>query len=319
MSPRFVRCALLLVLLVDEPASAAAATDEPEALAELTLPVAVADADWKPLYEAVDGELERRLRERLTSDPTMRRLIRQKRLAVGLVDLADPANPRFARIHGNHMMYAASLPKIAILLAAYEAFEDGSLEETPEIHQKLADMIRVSSNSAATEMIDLLSFERIGATLTDSRYELYDRERGGGLWVGKRYAKQGRRYPDPMTGLSHAATVTQVCRFYYLVATGRVINPERSSQMLDELGEPGLNHKFVREVSKLAPGARLFRKSGTWRDWHSDSILVWGPDWRRYILVAMTESPEGNAVLARLVPAAEELLRPAGELVAQRP
>ena len=243
--------------------------------------------------------------------PERRRLPRRKKLAVGVVDLTDPARPRFARANGNVTMYAASLPKIAILLAAYEAFEDGSLEETAEVHATLGRMIRVSSNSAATEMIDRLGFERIAATLTDPRYELYDPERGGGLWVGKRYAKQGRRVPDPLTGLSHAATATQVCRFYYLLATGRVISAERSRQILGDLADPGLHHKFVGVVEKRAPRARLFRKSGTWQIWHSDSILVWGGSWRRYILAAMVESEQGNRIVEGLVPVVEEALRPA--------
>ena len=276
------------------------------------LPVVVTDARWRSLYDSADAELERRLTRGLAGDPERGRLLRRKKLAVGLVDLADPAQPRFARANGNVMMYAASLPKIAILLAAYQAFEDGALEETPARHETLGRMIRVSSNSAATEMIDLLGFERIAATLTDPRYELYDRSRGGGLWVGKRYAKQGRRYPDPLTGLSHGATATQVCRFYYLLATGRVISPERSRQILGDLADPGLHHKFVRAVERRAPRARLFRKSGTWQSWHSDSILVWGRVWRRYILVAMVESEHGDRIIEELVPVVEEALRPVG-------
>ena len=276
------------------------------------LPAVVADSEWRSLYRSVDAELEQRLVRGLEAEPLRKRLLRRKKLAIGLVDLADPARPRFARVNGNVMMYAASLPKIAILLAAYEAFEEGSLEETEEAHEALGRMIRVSSNSAATEMIDRLGFERIAATLENPRYELYDRDRGGGLWVGKRYARQGRRSPDPLHGLSHGATATQVCRFYYLLATGRVISVERSRQMLGDLAQPGLHHKFVGAVEKRAPRARLFRKSGTWKIWHSDSILVWGRAWRRYILVAMVESELGDEILEQLVPVAEGALRPAG-------
>ncbi len=306
--------ALLLWLTLQDPATAATGAGSPSPAPQrppaVALPVAVADADWRPLSESLDPVLERRLVLALEADPERRRLMRGRKLAVGVVDLTDPARPKFGRVNGSVMMYAASLPKIAILLAAYEAFEDGSLPESIEIHDALARMIRVSSNSDATDMIDRLGFERIAATLTDPRYELYDRRRGGGLWVGKRYAKAGRRYPDPLTGISHGATVTQVCRFYYLLATGRVISPERSRQMLGDLADPGLHHKFVSVVEKQAPRARLYRKSGTWRIWHSDSILVWSPGWRRYILVAMTESENGERILREIVPVVEEALRP---------
>ena len=41
------------------------------------------------------------------------------------------------------------------------------------------------------------------------------------------------------------------------------------------LGDPGIDHKFVRTLKRLAPEAELYRKSGSWRDWHADSVLVW--------------------------------------------
>lgn len=110
-----------------------------------------------------------------------------------------------------------------------------------------------------------------------------------------------------MRGISHAATVTQVCRFYYLVATGRIIGPERSRQMLEDLSQPGLHHKFVGVLERRAPAAQLFRKSGTWRDWHSDSVLVWGPE-RRYILVALAETPRGEAILRGLAGTVDDVL-----------
>ena len=91
-----------------------------------------------------------------------------------------------------------------------------------------------------------------------------------------------------------------------------MISPERSRQILDHLADPGLHHKFVAAVEQRAPRARLFRKSGTWKVWHSDSILVWGQRWRRYILVAMVESEQGNRVIEQLVPVVEEALRPGG-------
>jgi len=276
------------------------------------LPSPVPDGAWHSLYESGDPELQAALERALNAKPEWKTLIRKKKMAVGVVDLSEIDEPRFARVNGPVMMYAASLPKIAILLAVYQSFEDGSVEETDEIHADLAAMIRTSSNEAATRMIDLVGFDKIEEVLTDPRYELYDPDHGGGLWVGKRYAKTGKRVGDPIANISHAATATQVCRFYYLLATGRIISPERSRQMLEDLSDPGLHHKFVGVLEKRAPLARLFRKSGSWKQWHSDSILVWGMTWRRYILVAMVESANGETIMRQLVPVVEGLLRPPG-------
>jgi len=270
-------------------------------------------ARWVPLYDQVDARLQNALEQRVNANAEWRRLAQRKQLAIGIVDLgASGANPRFARVNGNQMMYAASLPKIAILLSAYVAFEDGSLPETDAYHSDLTDMIRVSSNAAATRMIDAVGMAKIESVMRDPRFGFYDEARGGGLWVGKRYAATGVRRGDPLFNISHGATATQVCRFYYQLAMGHLISPERSAQMLDDLSHPGIHHKFVAEIEKRAPLARIFRKSGTWRNWHADSVLVRGPDWRNYILVALVESPNGETILRGLVPAVEGILHPTG-------
>ncbi|MDX1507101.1 MAG: serine hydrolase [Woeseiaceae bacterium] len=275
----------------------------------LCVPHAFAE-DWLPLYQRVDPELQRQLEERIAQNPEWARLVGRKQMAIGLVDLSGDV-PRFARVNGNQMMYAASLPKIAILLAAYVSFEDGSLEETVEVHEDLANMIRVSSNSAATRLIDRIGMKKIQSVLRDPQFGFYDEERGGGLWVGKRYASAGPRVGDPMHGISHGATATQVCRFFYLLASGRLISPERSAMMLEDLVDPRLHHKFVSQIEERAPRARIFRKSGTWKNWHSDAVLVQGTVWRDYILVGLVESPNGESILRHVLPAVEELIVPA--------
>ena len=269
-----------------------------------------AQTTWEPLYNRVDPEFQAALEQRLNANKEWKRLIQNKKMAIGVVDMSGEV-PRFARVNGNQMMYAASLPKIAILLAAYVSFEDGSLQEIDEIMQDLQDMIQVSSNSAATRMIDRIGMKKIQSVLRDPQYGFYDEKRGGGLWVGKRYAGSGPRSGDPMFNISHGATATQVCRFFYLLATHRLINEHRSDQMLADLVDPHLHHKFVSQLDELAPKATLFRKSGTWRQWHSDAIMVQGKQWRNYILVGLIESENGEQILRTVLPAVEELMVPA--------
>ncbi|MFT5143335.1 MAG: beta-lactamase class A [Rhodothermales bacterium] len=294
---------VLVFVLLAAPAVRAQSTSSP-------LPIVVQDDAWHPLRETLDPRLQTRLQDRLKENRKWSRLIAEKKMAVGLVDITDPENPRFARVNGNTMIYAASLPKIAILLAVEQAVQDGRLEMTSELDQDLNDMIRRSSNIAATANIDRVGLEFIDNVLKDERYMLYDPAEGGGLWVGKRYAKTGVRIPDPIAGLSHGATVSQVCRFYYLLATGRLVSRERSKHMLGVMTDPGINHKFVYAIAQRAPRARLFRKSGSWKNWHADSIMVWGPGWRRYILVSLVEDEDGEKILRDLLPVVEGVLRP---------
>ncbi len=302
----FGALALLLALAV----SSAAAEDAPPPSFDADVPFTIADSNWVPLYDQLDPSFQKELDAVLKANPEWNKLVRAKKLAVGVVDLSDPAGPRFARVNGNTMMYAASLPKVAILLAAYESIDRGLIALTPEVAEDMDQMIRVSSNAAATRMIERVGFDTIEEVLRSPEYELYDPERGGGLWVGKMYAKTGGRHPDPILGLSHAATVTQVCRLYYMLAYGRIISPDRSRQILAHLADPGVHHKFVHMIEERAPLARIFRKSGTWKQWHSDSVLVLGVQWRRYILVGMVESENGEQILRDLLPVVEDLMAP---------
>ncbi len=275
---------------------------------EISIPFKVAKSNVKPLYICQNNELQNSLQQLINSQPKWKRLVDQKKMAVGLVLLNDTSNIKFARINGNDIMYAASLPKIAILLAAMDAIEKGEINETAELDNDMKRMIARSDNEAATRTMDLLGFEKIEKVLTDPKYLLYDEENGGGLWVGKRYAKTGRRYPEPIKGISHAATVNQVCRFYYLLVNGQLVNFDRSAQMLSIMEDPELHHKFVNAIEKAEPDAKLFRKSGTWQDFHADSILVWGPE-NKYILVALTEDPDGETILRNLALKVENYLK----------
>jgi beta-lactamase class A len=293
--------AMLTVLLA--PASIVPGRSDDDALPLLAPAASIPD-----FPDDVEAGLQRRLEARIGLHPRWAALARERRLAVGLVDLARLDRPRFAAVHPDWMMYAASLPKIAILLAAHQALDEGALRASAELDQDLQDMIRVSDNAAATRCIDRLGYDRIAACVTDPRHRLFDPAAGGGLWVGKRYAKEGPRLPDPLRGLVHAATVRQVCRFYHRLLLGRLVSPERSRAMLDALIEPGLPGKFACALAELRPRAALYRKSGSWRIWHADSVLVWELDGRRYVLAALVEDPDGERILQELVPAVETLL-----------
>lgn len=274
-----------------------------------SLPVVVPKARWRPLDDSVHPGLQAALSAGLRADPARRAMLEARTLAVGLVDLTVPSRPRYARANGDTMLYAASLPKIALLLGAYAALDAGRIQDSPALRADLSSMIRVSSNAAATRVLDRIGMDYLRQVLTRDSLRLYDKTRGGGLWVGKRFAKAGPRIGDPLKNISHAATARQVCRFYYLLATGQLLSPARSKAMLDHLARPGLHHGFVGAIEARAPKAELYRKSGTWSKWRADSVLVWGPKWRRYILCALVEGGEGRKVLREVVDVAEQALK----------
>lgn len=278
--------------------------------AQKGLPIQVSDFKIKPLTTLKNETLQKSLERQLNSNPKWKKLIAQKKMSVGIVDLSNPDNVRFASVNGNHMMYAASLPKIAILLAAMDAIDKGELIETAAVKKDMKIMISKSDNGAATRMIDRVGYEKIESVMTDPKYMFYNETKGGGLWVGKRYGGGGKTNREPLKNLSHAASVNQVCRYYYLLAHGKLVNHKRSKQMLDIMGNPGLHHKFVSTLDQIAPNAHLFRKSGSWQTYHSDSILVWGNDpSRRYILVALIDDSSGEQIIRNLVKPIENSLK----------
>ena len=286
----------------------------PAGAATPPLPLGASGPDWQPLSQRQDQRLQTRLDQALAKHGSWLSLIRTGKMSVGLVDLSNPKMPRFAQVNGNTMMYGASLPKLMVLLAAFQGFTDGSLKDTPQVHRDLIEMIRRSDNHAASQMIGRIGLRKIEALASDRRYRFYDPQKGGGIWLGATYSSGGDKNPEPITGLSFTATAYQLCRFYYLLAYGRLISPERSRQMLKILAFPDLPGKFVSVLEKTVPPSHLYRKSGEVRGFHADSVLVWDQGWRRYILVAMIEDDRGEQILKELVPVAEHVLRPSQPL-----
>jgi beta-lactamase class A len=223
-----------------------------------------------------------------------------------------------ASVNGDVMMYAASLPKIAVLLAAFEKIAQGKMTLDTDTEYRLSRMIKASSNRYATEMMHAVGKEYIARVLLSPRYRLYDPEHNGGLWVGKDYAKAGLWRRDPLHNLSHGATAMQVARFYYLLVTDNLVTPEYSRKMREILADSELDHKFVRALRRIDPEAAVSRKSGSWSTYHSDSVFV-ERDGHRYIAVALSNNAKGSQWLGRIITKLDGLLDRDKSAADQRP
>ena len=258
------------------------------------------------LSESCDPILQKGL-ERCLTALKLNQAANHRSLSIVLVDITNPSWPRMAYINPNEMMYAASLPKIAILLGAFERIAKGDMTLDDETQEKLGLMIRNSSNQAATEILNQVGKAYLADLLQSPRYRLYDPERNGGLWVGKEYSKSGAWRRDPLHNLSHGATALQVARFYYMLQTGQLVSPEYSRQMKDILADPAIKHKFVKGLASKHPDSHIYRKSGTWKQYHSDSAII-EHDGHRYIAVALAKSPLGGKWLSDLIVAMDDLI-----------
>ena len=187
------------------------------------------------LSQARDAELQRGL-ENVVRELGLANDAQAGRLSLAIVDLTDRNAPRLAMLNGDEMMYAASLPKIAILLAALAEAEAGrmSLDETRV--RAMTSMIRYSSNEDAARVLGWVGQERLLEILQSPGYRFYDAAGAGGLWVGKGYGSDAAYRRDPVHNLSHGATAFQVARLYYLLA-----NDHHADSALFEYGA----HRYV--------------------------------------------------------------------------
>jgi len=236
----------------------------------------------------------------------MQQAIDRRELAVALVDLTLPGEIAYAGVNDDHMMYAASLPKIGILLALLQRVNDGVIAWSPDFSWRLTKMITISDNAYATWGAHLVGLREIAKVLIDPRYCLY--EGGvGGLWVGRAFEKGGESYRDPLKNISHGATARQTARFYALLDAGMLVSPYWSEWMLARMGPPEYVHKFYRALGDRPGVEFVARKSGTWQNFHADSALVVHGA-RRYILVGLAEHAEGEQMLQRIADIADEVI-----------
>ena len=234
------------------------------------------------------------------------RTVETKKAGIVVVDITDHHQPLVAAINGDKMMYAASLPKIAILLGAFVQIEQGKMLLDGKMKTTLTHMIRGSSNTAATAILNQVGIANLAEILQSDLFRLYDPELNGGLSVGKDYSGGPVWKRDPLHNISHGATAMQVARFYYLLATDRLVSPELGKEMREILSKTGIQHKFMKGL-KNRPSAQIYRKSGTWKHFHSDSGII-VRDEHKYIVVALTEHPRGAEDLIRLIIAVDDMM-----------
>lgn len=257
------------------------------------------------LWDCNDPILQQQL-EKILAQLKYTGAIKRKKLAVVLVDITDLDEPRVAAVNGNHMIYAASIPKLAILLGAFIEIREGHIKLDAETRESLTRMIRYSSNVDATRMLNRIGKERLLEILQSEEFALYDPEVNGGLWLGKEYGKSAAYQRDPLHNLSHGATAMQVARFYYLLETRRVVGERLSIEMKSMLGDPGIKHKFVKGLAAY-PDVEIYRKSGTWKRWHGDSAIV-EVGKLQYIIVGLAEDTRGGTWLTELIKPIHELM-----------
>lgn len=242
--------------------------------------------------EAIDGAI--RAQYGLTTDQA----------AVGLLDLRQQ---HLALIHPDRQEYAASVPKIGILLAYFHLHPGAATNLDAQTRHELGLMVKASSNEMATRFSRELGLRQIQDVL--NAYQFYDPKQGGGIWVGKHYGQGSERIGDPLDDHSHAATVRQLLRYFLRLEQGTLVSPAASRVMREIFASPEIPHDNIKFVKGLADrDVQILRKWGTWQDWRHDAAIVSGPG-RHYILAALTRHPRGDDYLVALARAVDDLMQ----------
>lgn len=244
--------------------------------------------------------------ERAVTKEKLSKYIKRRQLAVAIADLSDAESVAYAGLNDNVMMYAASLPKIAILLAAVAAVDSGKVTWSDEVKGRLSSMIVQSNNDDASWATDLVGLAGIESTLRDPRYCLYD-DTYGGLWVGRAYRSSGDVNRDPRFGIMHGATARQSVRFFSLLARDKLVTPEWSERMLGLMSPPKMHHKFVAALEKRPGVTFRARKSGTWRTYHADGALI-EHSGRLYALTALADTRHGETLVRSIAEIADDIV-----------
>jgi len=249
-----------------------------------------------PSLQSQIEKLDARLRAKLDMKP--------EETMVGVLDLQ---RPRLAMINPDRIEYAASVPKVGILLAYFQLHPEAAEKLDPATQHELGLMAKASNNEMASKFSHELGLKSIQKVLDD--YGFYDKDHGGGIWVGKHYGKDSERIGDPIADHSHAATARQLLRYFLLLEQGKLVSAAASKKMREIFESPEIPHDQIKFVKGLSGrDVQIIRKWGTWEDWHHDCAVVIGPG-RHYILVAMTKHPKGDDYLEQLAPAVDDLMK----------
>lgn len=249
------------------------------------------DAALQTKIEAIDAQLRARFS------------MAETQTSVGVLDLNTL---RLALVRPDRMDYAASVPKIGILLAYFQLHPEAATNLDAQTRRELGEMIKISSNEMAAKYSQQLGLKEIQQVL-DS-YHFYDAKRGGGLWVGKHYGKGSERYGDPIGNNSHGATVRQLLRYYLLLEQQKLASPAVSQTMREIFASPAIAHLDDKFVKGLAGrDVQILRKSGWWENWFLDTAIVTGGG-RHYLIVAMTHHPKGDDYLVEFARAVDDVM-----------
>ncbi|MCA1594156.1 MAG: class A beta-lactamase-related serine hydrolase [Acidobacteria bacterium] len=237
--------------------------------------------------------------------------LKEKNLAITLVDLGNAQHLERASFRGGEPIYPASVVKLFYLVAAHRWMEDGKLRETEEFDRGLHDMIVDSSNDATHFVLDTLTGVSNGAELSTSKMGEWAKKRNAvnryfaslgytGInvnqkpWCEGPYGRE-RVFLGPKFENRNKLTTDATARLLADIVMGRAVTPARSAKMLalmkrDFAGKSEDPDDQARGFTGIAleDGTRLWSKAGWTSSTRHDAAYIELPTGQRFVLVTFT-------------------------------
>ncbi len=234
-------------------------------------------------------------------------------LAITLVNLRDPQQPRMASFRGDAPIYPASVVKLFYLAAAHRWMEDGKLRDTAELRRAMRDMIVESSNDATHYVLDALTATTSGPELPEAAMKIWGDKRNAvnryfaslgytkinanqkpwcegpygrdRIWVGQDYANRNTLTTDATARLLTEIALRQCISVQRSEEMMKLLSRDRAEKVSDTDSQ---THGFT--GIGLPSDAKLWSKAGWTSTTRHDAAYVELADGRKFVLVTFTTS-----------------------------
>lgn len=259
-------------------------------------PIPIVEEKDRPLEGVVQqhpmtegGALQNLVEDEIIHLKTSRRLLPGDEISLQVYDLN--AKKMLADINGNIIRNAASLIKVYVLLAVYEAISRQELQETPELEHHLYRMIAISDNRATNHLI-----RRLGqgdAVRGIMAVNVLARKMGfSGTRIRELIPEGGKTY-------ANQTSVADTTLFYRLLYEQKLISPQYSQKMNDVLQKN--IHDRIKTFQIKQDGVAVADKTGYVRGLNGDCGIVYqrglnsGCDYALSIIIENKSRPSDGA------------------------
>lgn len=274
----------------------------------------MADAPGLPPPPLPSQELQQLLNRIVARNLQKHPCLKPGDVHVALIDMADPQRPQLAHFNGHQAVYPSSVIKMVYMGYVYQLAGTGRLRITPEVYQKLHQMIHPSSNTATAWIVDLWSGTSGDDLRSPEAYREFAHKRnacnrwlrslgieginacqktwGSPIPAGERQFLRNGTASGPWVN-RNAMTAAAAARFLQFLAQDALVNRESCDAMrrLMERDVRKQAYQRMRIAGGVPAGVKVFSKTGTTSNTFHDAGIVALPDGRTFILSVFITGP----------------------------